>query len=158
MTTTLRPITPQDMDFLYKVYAGTREAEMAVVDWTVTKKETFLQMQFNAQHTHYQQYFGDADFDLISLDGEPVGRLYLHHRKDEIRIIDLALLTEHRRKGIGAALLRDIFDQAAQADLPVRIHVERNNPALSLFHRLGFREIGDEGVYWLMEWKPGANA
>jgi len=143
------------MGFLYQIYASTREAEMAVVDWTATEKETFLQMQFNAQHTHYQQHFGDANFDLILLDGEPVGRLYLHRRKDEIRIIDIALLPEHQDQGVGSALLRDILDQATQADLPVRIHVERNNPALGLYHRLGFREIGDEGMYRLVEWKPG---
>ncbi len=158
MTTTLRPITPQDMDFLYQVYASTRETEMAVVDWTAAQKEAFLQMQFTAQHTHYQEYFGDASFDLILLDGEAVGRLYLHQRKDEFRIIDLALLTQHRGKGIGSALMRDILDQAAQADLPVRIHAEKNNPALDLYYRLGFREIGDEGLSWLMEWKPGTQS
>ncbi len=154
MTTILRPITPQDMGFLYQIYASTRESEMAGVDWTAAQKEAFLQMQFNAQHTHYQQHFGDASFDLILLDGEAVGRLYLHHREDEIRIIDIALLTEYRGQGIGSALLRDILDQATQAKLPVRFHVERNNPALALYHRLGFREIGDEGVYCMMEWKP----
>jgi ribosomal protein S18 acetylase RimI-like enzyme len=142
------------MDFLYRVYASTREDEMAALDWTGTQKDTFLQMQFHAQHTHYQEYFGDASFDLILLDGEPVGRLYLHRRKDEIRIIDIALLTKYRGQGIGSALMRDILDQATQVDLPVRIHVEQYNPALGLYHRLGFREIGEEGVYWLMEWKP----
>ena len=154
MTATLRPITPQDMGFLYQIYASTRESEMAVLNWTDAQRETFLQMQFDAQHTHYQQHFGDANFDLILLDGEAVGRLYLHRRQDEIRIIDIALLTEYRGQGIGSALLRDVLDKAAQAELPVRIHVERNNPALGLYHRLGFCEIGDEGVYCLMEWKP----
>ncbi|MCP4536107.1 MAG: GNAT family N-acetyltransferase [Chloroflexi bacterium] len=154
MTTTLRSITEQDMDFLCRVYASTREAELAVLDWDDARKESFLQMQFTAQHTHYQHHFGDASFDLVLIDDEPVGRLYLHHRKDEIRIIDIALLTQHRGKGVGSALMRGILDQAAQADLSVRIHVERNNPALGLSHRLGFCEIGDEGAYWLMEWKP----
>ncbi len=154
MTTTLRPITPQDMDFLYQVYASTRETEMAVIDWTAEQKEAFLQMQFTAQHTHYQEHFGDGSFDLILLDGEAVGRLYVHPRKDEIRIIDIALLTQHRGKGVGSALMRDILDQATQADLPVRIHVEKNNPALDLYHRLGFCEISDEELSWLMEWKP----
>jgi ribosomal protein S18 acetylase RimI-like enzyme len=155
---TLRPITAQDMHFLYRVFASTREDEMAVWGWTTPQKETFLQMQFNAQHTHYQQRFGDASFDLILLDGEPVGRLYLQRRKDEIRVIDIALLTEHRGKGVGSALMQDILDQATQANLPVRIHVERNNPALRLYHRLGFREIDDQGVYRSLEWDPVAGS
>ncbi len=40
------------------------------------------------------------------------------------------------------------------AGTAVRIHVERNNPALGLYHRLGFREIEDQGVYLLMERAP----
>jgi ribosomal protein S18 acetylase RimI-like enzyme len=88
------------------------------------------------------------------LNDEPVGRLYLHRRQDEIRIIDIALLTEHRGKGIGSLLMLDILEEATQAALPVRIHVERNNPALRLYQRLGFRAIADQGVYWLMEWHP----
>jgi hypothetical protein len=34
----------------------------------------------------------------------------------------------------------------------VRIHVERCNPALRLYERLGFRQIDDRGVYLFMEW------
>jgi hypothetical protein len=36
----------------------------------------------------------------------------------------------------------------------VRIHVERYNPALRLYERLGFRRIADGGIYFLMEWTP----
>ena len=34
----------------------------------------------------------------------------------------------------------------------LRIHVERFNPALRLYARLGFRQIDDRGVYLFMEW------
>ena len=40
-----------------------------------------------------------------------------------------------------------------EAQLPVRIHVEANNPAMGLYKRLGFRQIDTNGVYWLMEWR-----
>lgn len=156
--TTLRPIDQQDSDFLYQVYASTREDELAILDWDDEQKEAFLKMQFNAQHAHYQQHFADAHYDLILLDGEPVGRLYLHRRSDEIRIIDIALLTEHRGKGIGSVLMHDVLEEATRAALPVRIHVERNNPALRLYQRLGFRAIAEQGVYWLMEWRPDRTA
>ena len=151
---TLRPITPGDKDFLFRVYASTREDDLALVDWSETEKAAFLQMQFEAQHTHYTEHFGQANFDLILLAGEPVGRLYLDRRDDEIRIIDIALLTEHRRQGIGSRLLKQILAEGESAGLPVRIHVERYNPALHLYYRLGFQQIGDEGVYFLMEWTP----
>ncbi len=50
--------------------------------------------------------------------------------------------------------MREILGEAAVNGKAVRIHVERNNPALGLYQRLGFREIEDQGVYLLMEWAP----
>jgi RimJ/RimL family protein N-acetyltransferase len=85
-----------------------------------------------------------------------VGRLYVDRRTDEMRIIDIALLTEYRRQGIGSRLLREILAEGQAAGLPVRIHVERHNPALRLYYRLGFRKVGDRGVYYLIEWSPDA--
>ena len=38
--------------------------------------------------------------------------------------------------------------------LPVRLHVEYNNPAMNLYQRFGFYCLEDKGVYKLMEWKP----
>jgi ribosomal protein S18 acetylase RimI-like enzyme len=45
--------------------------------------------------------------------------------------------------------------ETAQAGKPVRIHVEKQNPALRLYTRLGFTPIADRGVYWFLEWSPG---
>ena len=119
----LRPITEQDMGFLYRVYASTRESEMSLLDWSSQQKHDFLAMQFRAQHVYYQEHYADADFDLVLLDGEPIGRLYLHRRADEVRIIDIALLTEHRGRGIGSFLMHRILDEAEGANLPVAPHL-----------------------------------
>jgi ribosomal protein S18 acetylase RimI-like enzyme len=127
---------------------------MALLAWSDREKEDFLRFQFKAQHTYYQQHFAKTQFDLILLDGQPIGRLYLDRRSDEVRIVDIALLTQHRGQGIGGQIMGDILQEARRAGLPVRIHVEQNNPALRLYYRLGFKEIGDEGVYYLMEWQP----
>lgn len=151
---TLRPITDADRDFLYQVYAGTRQDEMALSGWTPEQIDEFLRMQFHAQHTFYQEKFRSAAFDVIERKGKPVGRLYLDRRPDELRIIDIALLPTQRQKGLGGALMRRILDEASTLGKPVRIHVERNNPAMRLYDRLGFQRIEDQGVYWLMEWRP----
>jgi ribosomal protein S18 acetylase RimI-like enzyme len=137
------------------LYASTRADEMAVVPWTEKAKQDFLRMQFEAQHTFYQDQFADADFLIIEHDGEAIGRLYLDRRDDEIRVIDVALMPEHRGKGVGSKLMQDVLDEAASAHKRVRIHVEHNNPAMRLYERLGFRKIDDHGVYFLMEWTPG---
>jgi GNAT superfamily N-acetyltransferase len=150
----LRPISPADRDFLRRVYAGTRAEELALVDWDDAQKDAFLTMQFEAQHAYYQENYPRAAFGVILLDHQPIGRLYLDRRADEIRIIDIALLPEHRRRGIGLAFLEAILAEGARAGLLVTIHVERFNPAMRLYDRLGFQTIEDKGVYLLMEWSP----
>ena len=155
---TLRPIEPDDEEFLYRVYAGTREAELAQVAWDAAQKEAFLRMQFTAQHQYYQEHYAGAAFQVILADGRPAGRLYVARWPDEIRIVDIALLPEYRNAGIGTALLRDLLAEGARAGKPVSIHVERFNPALRLYERLGFTSITDKGVYLLLEWAPAARS
>jgi ribosomal protein S18 acetylase RimI-like enzyme len=69
------------------------------------------------------------------------------------RIVDIALLPEQRGKGIGTALLRDLLAEADGTGKRVTIHVERLNPALRLYERLGFR-VAEEGVYLFLERPP----
>ncbi len=155
---TLRPATDDDLPLLERIYASTREDELKVTGWTEEQKAAFCKQQFDAQHQYYHQMFPDAKYDLIVEGDEPIGRLYLEHRDDELRVIDIALLPTHRGRGIGARLMQDILDQAAELGRMVRIHVEHSNPAMKLYHRLGFRKIEEQGVYWLMEWTPSDTA
>jgi len=154
---TLRPIQPEDHAFLYRVYASTRMDELASLGWELAQVEGFLHMQCTAQHTYYQQQCPEAAFDIILLNDQPIGRLYVVRGEDEIQIVDIALLPEHRNRGIGSALLEGILAEAAAARKPVRIHVEKFNPALRLYQRLGFHQLHDTGVYFLMEWSPDAH-
>ncbi|MBL0218678.1 MAG: GNAT family N-acetyltransferase [Myxococcales bacterium] len=154
MPVTLRPIVPADEDFLYRVYASTRTEELALTDWSPAQKTAFLQMQFTAQHRHYQDNYSNTAFDVILHDDEPVGRLYVRRIASEMRIVDIALLPAFRSAGIGGALLRGLVEEARREAVPLRIHVEKNNPALRLYERLGFRAIEDRGVYWFLECSP----
>ena len=151
---TFRPITSQDEDFLYRVYAGTREEELAPLNWSDSQKHAFLRMQFGFQHRYYTEQFIDAEFMVIQRDGHPIGRLYLHRRKDEIRIVDIALLPEYRGAGVGTHLIENIMAEAETQRLPVRLYVEKFNRALRLYQRLGFTVIQDAGINLLMQWSP----
>lgn len=153
-TITLRPIGDDDRELLYRIYASTRAEELAQVDWDDRQKAAFLLMQFDAQHRYYQEHYPEARFQVILADGLPAGRLYLDRRGAEIRIVDIAVLPTYRRRGIGSALLRAILAEGDAAGLPVTIHVERFNPALSLYERLGFRQVEDKGVYYFLERPP----
>jgi GNAT superfamily N-acetyltransferase len=148
----LRPIIAEDTGFLAAVYASTRVEELAATDWTDTQKAEFCEMQFTAQDAHYRQHYPTADFQVIEINGIPAGRLYVDRWKHEIRIMDIVLLPEHRGKGVGTKLLLELQQEAAGCGKTLSIHVERFNPALRLYERLGFRMAEDKGVYLLLEW------
>jgi ribosomal protein S18 acetylase RimI-like enzyme len=130
---------------------------MRLVPWPPEQIEAFLRSQFDLQHREYARTYRDASFEVLVIDGADAGRLYVHRTGDEVHVIDIALLPEFRRRGIGGALLRDLMDEAAAAGKKVSIYVEENNPAQSLYRRLGFEPVDKQGVYELMEWRaPGA--
>jgi N-acetylglutamate synthase-like GNAT family acetyltransferase len=157
----LRPITSDDSEVLCSIYASTREEEMKrVPQWSAAMVTAFLEQQFNAQHTYYQNYYVGADFWIIEKEGQVIGRLYVQEnfQNREVRIIDITLLPLWRNQGIGAGILKDIMKEATRLQRPLTIHVESFNPAKNLYVRLGFNKISEtNGVYHLMEWCPNTN-
>ena len=150
---TLRPMTDADLPFLERLYGTTREAELARTGWTDEEKASFIRFQFEAQHAHYTKHYAAADFLVIERAGQPIGRLYLDWRKDELRIVDIALMPEARGDGLGTGLLTELQDRARERNVAVSIHVEQMNPAMTLYRRLGFQKVDEHGVYDLMEWR-----
>ncbi|WP_051711211.1 GNAT family N-acetyltransferase [Andreprevotia chitinilytica] len=153
----LRATAETDLPLLKTIYASTREEELKITDWSDAQKADFVEMQFKAQHHAYSNY-PDATYFLILYDGEPVGRVYLQQRQSAILIIDLTVLTACRGRGIGGCILQAIFEQARELGKAVQIHVEKFNPALRLYHRLGFQMLEDKGVYLFLEWQNGLEA
>lgn len=161
MSYALRPATDDDAELLLRVYASTRDDELRRVPWPHEQKDAFVRMQFEAQARHYRAHYAGATYEVILVDGAPAGRLYLYRTPRELRIMDVALLPEFRRRGIGERILRDLFADADQRGRLVSIHVEHLNPARRLYERLGFRAV-DEGeetsAYVLMERLPAVVA
>lgn len=151
---TLRTATPADRDFLRRVYDSTRTEELAPVPWSDAQKDAFLAMQFEAQDRDYRGKYPAEDFQVVELDGQPVGRIYVHRGTADIELIDVALLPEFRGRGLGSHLMQALLGEADRTRRPVRIYVEKFNRAQSLYARLGFVEIEDLEVYRHMERAP----
>lgn len=150
---TLRPATPEDSRFLERVYASTRAEELAVTDWSEAQKAAFIHQQFTAQDAHYRKHYPTAQFFVIEVNGSPIGRLYVDRWSREIRIMDIALLPERRGEGSGTRLISELQEEARATGKALSIHVEKFNPAMRLYDRLGFKPVEDKGVYVLMEWR-----
>lgn len=154
----LRAAGPDDRQTLLAVYAGTREEELEFTDWSPEQKLAFVTQQFEAQDQHYRLHYPGAEFLVLERRGangaEPVGRIYLHHRPSETRLMDISLLPAERGAGIGSVVLNHLLEEARRTGKRLSIHVEKMNRARRLYERLGFVVVDDVGVYDLMEWRP----
>jgi ribosomal protein S18 acetylase RimI-like enzyme len=156
LSVALRASSGADGEFFYSVYASTRTEELARVPWTTEERERFLRQQFHAQDHAYRNNYPGAEFLIIVVGGKDAGRLCVHRRPGEIRIMDIALLPDFRRRGIGTELLKQLLQEGEVTSRNVTIHVEVFNSAMRLYQRLGFSKAAENGAYYLMEWRPGA--
>ena len=146
----LRPERPDDRPLMFALFAQSRAAEMALVDWTAAQQQAFLEHQFAAQTEAYRGAYAGGRFDVVELDGLAIGRLYLADLGEELRIVDIALLPMWCGRGIGSRLLAAVLAEADAAGRPVSLHVEHWNPARRLYERLGFQPVSEDSVYVLM--------
>ena len=129
-----------------------------MVPWDEATKTAFVMQQFTAQDRSWAAERPGTVREIVLVDDEPAGRLYVDRTADEIRVVDITLLPEHRGAGVGTALLSSILAEADRKSLPISIHVERHNPALRLYRRIGFEVIDDLGVYLFLRRPSGRGA
>ena len=152
----LRPILPEDAEFLYEVYASTRADELAQIPWGEAQLKMFLKMQLNARDQSYRMYYEGIDDRIILSGNQPIGRLIVVRTDEEIRLADVALLPEYRSGGTGTALVKDLMTEAGNAQRPIRLQVEKPNvQAKRLYDRLGFTTTGENDTHVQMEYQPG---
>jgi ribosomal protein S18 acetylase RimI-like enzyme len=159
MTISLRPYRADDQEFLFRLYASTRMHEIAGFGWPAAQQEMFLRMQFEAQRRSYESAYPEAEHQIIEWAGEPIGRIIVLREKvlrekDFMLLVDIALLTEHRGRGIGGQLIRELIHQCSRDRVPLRLQVLKTNPALRLYERLGFTRTGEDQIYVQMERRP----
>ena len=149
----LRAATPEDEPFLVALYGSTREEELAQAPWGEGQKEKFVRWQFETQHKEYSARFPDARYQVIVVDGEPAGRMWIGEDDEQIRLLDIALLPQFQRRGVGTILLKSLIDEARKAKKRLRHMVfTLNNDAHRFYERLGFAVIEDFDAYKHMEW------
>lgn len=90
----------------------------------------------------------------------PVGFLLVRATGDEAEVLTLAVLPAHRRRGIGRLLMEEAMrrlyaDRVASLFLEVD---EGNEAAVTLYRRLGFRQVGQRGNYYAVKDGPPATA
>jgi len=154
MVLSLRPVDDGDEDFLFWLYASTRQEEIAAWGWDTAQRDAFLRMQFQAQRNSYRAAYPTADHSVVVVDGTSVGRLIVSSKDKSIVLVDISLLSEYRNRGIGTELMQRLLREAETSRCSLSLQAARNNRAIQLYERLGFKLIGADEVYCRMEWHP----
>jgi GNAT superfamily N-acetyltransferase len=150
----LRPVATEDDAFLLSVYDSSRAEELAQVEWQEGQREAFVKWQFDLQRREYDARYTAAEYDVILVDDQPAGRIWIGRDAEEIHLLDIVVLPEFQNRGVGRALLLSLIDEAKQSGKALRHTVfVMNNDALRFYERLGFVIIEDLGAYKHMEWK-----
>jgi GNAT superfamily N-acetyltransferase len=139
-----RSATAADAAFCFSVYASTRAEELAAWGWDAAQKEIFLKMQFAARAASYRAAYPGASHAIVLRGDRPVGTLIVNHAAEELRLVDVALLPEHRGAGLGTAVIRRLQAEARASDRPLRLQVLKTSPAARLYARLGFITTGSD--------------
>jgi GNAT superfamily N-acetyltransferase len=154
----LTPATSEDGPFLATLFNEVRAPEFAPLGLPAPALEQLLAMQLRAQIMGYTSQFPHAEDKIVWIGEERAGRILVDRTTDELRLVDLALLTQYRGCGIGGRLLADLRNEARAKQLPLRLSVRFGNPAERLYARLGFVRIGGDGINLDMELSPHAQA
>jgi GNAT superfamily N-acetyltransferase len=89
---------------------------------------------------------------LLLEDGVRVGILRLSQDKKALFVRDLQVLPVHQGRGTGTFAMDFVQRLATDRRLaPVRLRMFADNPARSLYERLGFREVSSERGVLLFE-------
>jgi GNAT superfamily N-acetyltransferase len=146
-----RPVSPDDGDFPFLVYAASRAEEMAAWGWPSAQQDSFLRLQFRARAQSYAAAYPDAAHSVLVCNGASAGTAMVWRSDAEFRLVDIALLPEFRNRGIGTLWISRLIREAEGAAVPLRLHVLQGNRATLLYRRLGFVAKSDGGMYVEME-------
>lgn len=148
-----RAVTPVDESFLFKVYADSRQEELAGFSMADNWKQVFLQQQFRAQMSDWNLRFPAARREIILIDREPAGRLYVRHDAEarRLHVVEIALLTQFRGRGFGTRIFHRLFAEAEACAWQVSLQVDPASRAFRFYCSLGFTPAAQAGPRLIMQ-------
>lgn len=148
----LQPAATADQPLLLRLFVEQRASIFVAAGLDERQVETMLKSQFQFRsHSYAQQHPAAEDRILVTSAGERIGRILIDWTGESARLIDIAILQSHRGNGIGTGVLEKCLDEAAQRGCPLRLTVDRGNPAERLYARMGFTPIGETPLQREME-------
>ena len=131
----LRDARDSDLPFVEALYLGTMEPLLSELgEWDRGKFSKRIRASFKA-----------LESQVIIVDGREIGFLQVTDTADDLNIAQVHLVDDYRGQGIGTEIFTDLIVRAKRDGKTISLSVPRNNPAVALYQRLGFRISRDDG-------------
>ncbi len=149
----LRRSVAADEPFLLKLYAESRAEELAHAGMDAWQREVFVQMQFRVRQAAYNAAHPTALDEIICADsGLPLGRVLTDRTADGMCLIDIAIVAQMQKQGIGARVIEELQQECRAQGCQMRLQVLKGTPAERLYRRLGFRLVAEDALRRQMVW------
>ena len=141
----IRKAQATDSEFVFTVKkAAFREYVEQIWGWDDTYQRDLHNRRFDVQ-----------DICIIQFHDTDVGFLSTRNTPDALNVDQLYIFPEYQGKGIGAACMRHIIDDADLGQKPVTLQVLKiNTRATAFYQRLGFTIVDENATHFQMKRDP----
>lgn len=154
--TTIQPATLADIPVVIELAEATWEPTYRFI---ISKEQIDYMYRVIYTPASLQRQMTDDGhtFLLLHVEGRPVGYASYSPRPEApgvFKLHKLYVLPSHQGRGLGLQLVQAVEDAALQAGgRYLELNVNRHNPALNFYERIGFQQYREEdipiGPYWM---------
>jgi ribosomal protein S18 acetylase RimI-like enzyme len=148
----LKPRTESDSEFFAELFGEIKNSELLLDNLPEPIKHQLLWMQFSSFDRQMNMEYPENIDYLITCHSEKAGRLLLHKDENSIRVLNISLRNNFRNRGIGSSLLKDIIGEANKTHKSIHLEVDKINPAMNLYSRLGFKVVHENELKYFMKY------
>lgn len=141
VVTNRRPSGAADADFVAGLLQ--EDASTGLLALPVGIRDEMVALQVRAREAHIAQVWPDAVEWIVGEepDAGAVGRLVIAEVVGGWHIVDLRIHPRRRGRGLGAACLTDLAEEADRCGRCLYLTVAAGNPARRLYERVGFTRL-----------------
>ena len=104
------------------------------------------------QRDLHNRRFASQDLRIIQFRGTDVGFLSTSNTSDTLKVDQLYILPEYQGRGVGAACMKRIINDANLEQKPVTLQVLKiNTRATAFYQRLGFTIVDENSTHFQMK-------
>ena len=144
MEYSFRNCTVNDFDFLFELKKQNFKWYVDKIwGWKDDEQKERLKQDLEEHLAHKR---------IILIDNKPVWIYVVHITENgDLFINEISILREYQNKGIGRKILEEQLKENQSKGIRTILQVFKDNPAKSLYEKLGFKVYGETETHYQME-------